>query len=463
MQPIFAIVWLTWKAAFRYRLFRVIVTLLLGAVVGLPLLIKHDGTAAGFAQILLTYTLGAVTTLLGFCTLWLACGTLARDVEDCQIQMVVVKPVARWQVWLGKWLGLVSLNAALLAVAGLSIYGGMEWRARKLAPAELSRLRNEVLVARGSARQQGVDQIIVNEARARLQDLKSKDKLGQADENKVFLKLVDQVRTELQLVPPNGVRNWTIKLGAAKNRLKGQPLFLRVKFNTAQVTSSQYETFDADWVIGEPKKTELWGIQRNLAPDTFDEFEIAPDLFDADGNLYIQFHNPNNTALIFTLDEGLEVLYREGGFALNFARGLGIILCWMALLAALGLAAASFLSFPVAAFCCLAVLTMVFSSGTLTTVVTEGTVLGTDEDNASVRVYSALDDVVVPAFRAALKVINLVRQFSPVDSLSTGRNVAWGELGLAFAEVVLLLGGILAAFGIFVFTRRELATAQGNH
>ena len=61
----------------------------------------------------------------------------------------------------------------------------------------------------------------------------------------------------------------------------------------------------------------------------------------------------------------MEVLYPEGGFALNFARGLGIIFCWMALLAALGLAAASFLSFPVAAFFSLAMLAVVLSSGTL--------------------------------------------------------------------------------------------------
>jgi hypothetical protein len=463
MQQIFAIVWLTWKAAFRYRLFRVIVTLLLAAVVGLPLLIKHDGTAAGFAQILLTYTLGAVTTLLGFCTLWLACGTLARDVEDCQIQMVVVKPVGRWQVWLGKWLGLVSLNAALLAVAGVSIYGLMEWRARKLAPEELSRLRNEVLVARGSAREQDVNLRIQEDAAAQLKELKEKNQLGHADEKKVYQQLLDQVKTKRQLVPPGYGRNWVIKLGAAKNRLRGQPLFLRVKFNTAQPSTSQYATFGGNWVIGMPQKTEMWATQRDLAPDTFDEFQIPADLFDADGNLYIQYQNPNETAVIFTLEDGLEVLYREGGFALNFVRGLGIILCWMALLAALGLAAASFLSFPVAAFCCLAVLTMVFSSGTLTTVVAEGTLIGPDEDNATVPVYSVLDDVMVPAFRAALKVINLVQQFSPVNSLSTGRNVAWTELGLAFAEVVLLLGGILAAFGIFVFTRRELATAQGNH
>src|SRR6201994_2430759 len=122
MQPLFAIVGLTWKAAFRYRLFWVIAGLLLLAVVGLPILIKDDGTAEGFAQILITYTLASVTTLLGFCTLWLSCGTLARDVEECQIQMVAVKPIARWQIWLGKWLGIVSLNAALLALAGGSIY-----------------------------------------------------------------------------------------------------------------------------------------------------------------------------------------------------------------------------------------------------------------------------------------------------------------------------------------------------
>ncbi len=47
LRGLFAIIALTWKAAFRYRLFWVIVALLLGAVVGLPLLIKDDGTAAG--------------------------------------------------------------------------------------------------------------------------------------------------------------------------------------------------------------------------------------------------------------------------------------------------------------------------------------------------------------------------------------------------------------------------------
>src|SRR5580693_8842070 len=88
MQQIRAIIGLTWKAAVRYRLFWVLTCLLVAAVVALPLLIKDDGTAEGLAQIVVTYTMGAVTAILGICTLWLSCGLLARDIEDCQMQVL---------------------------------------------------------------------------------------------------------------------------------------------------------------------------------------------------------------------------------------------------------------------------------------------------------------------------------------------------------------------------------------
>ncbi len=76
----------------------------------------------------------------------------------------------------------------------------------------------------------------------------------------------------------------------------------------------------------------------------------------------------------------MEVLYPEGGFALNFARGLGIIFCWMALVAALGLMAASFLSFPVASFFALAMMLVVLSSGTLAESVQSGSVAAGNEE-----------------------------------------------------------------------------------
>src|SRR5260221_12382634 len=152
MQRLLAIAGLTWKAAFRFRLFLVVTVLLLAAIVGLPLLLKDDGTARGFTQILLTYTLSTIAALLGLSTLWLACGTLARDIEECQMQVVAVKPIARWQIWLGKWLGLLLLNAALLVISGAAVYFLLQWRASRFPADQQKVLRHEGMVPRGSAK-----------------------------------------------------------------------------------------------------------------------------------------------------------------------------------------------------------------------------------------------------------------------------------------------------------------------
>jgi hypothetical protein len=171
--------------------------------------------------------------------------------------------------------------------------------------------------------------------------------------------------------------------------------------------------------------------------------------------------NRNATALLFPVEDGFEVLYREGGFGLNFARGLGVILCWLGLLAALGLAAASFLSFPVAAFLSFSLLFVALSTGTLSAVVSEGTVTGVDHETGA-RGAVWVDTLLLPVFRGILGVADLVKGHSPVDALSTGRSITWSELLQAFLKVVVGLGGVLAAGGMVMLTRRELATAPGT-
>ncbi|HVM46860.1 MAG TPA: hypothetical protein VMU04_02485 [Candidatus Acidoferrum sp.] len=459
MQRLFAIAWLTWKAAFRFRLFLVVAVLLLGAVVGLPLLIKDDGTARGFTQILLTYTLGSITALLGLSTLWLSCGTLARDVEDCQIQMVAVKPIARWQIWLGKWLGIMSLNAALLALSGGSVYALIQWRADRLPQKEQEILRNEVMVARGSARPESYEKEINAETDQQLKESLEKNPGLKADLKEVRQQIRENIKADYQLVPPGWPREWKINVGLTRQSLQGKPLYLRIKFNAVDKSASG--TYRGIWRVGVPRQTPLWvSEEMSLAPDTFHEFKIEPCLDDK-GVLTVGFGNLNNTTLLFPLEDGVEVLYPGGSFGLNFIRGLGIIFCWMALLAALGLAAASFLSFPVAAFLSLGVLTLALSSSTIANAVSEGTLMGYNEETNKLG-HSTMDLIAIPVFRVVLRVINLAKNFSPIDSLSTGRSISWTDLGLAFAQIVLLLGGLLAAFGIIAFTRRELATAQGN-
>jgi hypothetical protein len=463
-QRLLSIAFLTVKAAFRFRLVVVLAALLLGVVIALPALIKHDGSARGFAQIVLTYTLGSITTLLGFATLWLACGTLARDVEECQMQMVAVKPVARWEIWLGKWLGIMMLNALLLALSGGAVYVLMQVKARELTPKEQTILRNEVLVARGSVREPMPD--LKEDADRLFQERVKKVAPGELDRGLLRKQVLEQVKWRDQLVPSGHRRIWRLDLSHFKQHVRDQPLFLRIKFHTPQTLNmdepARAGTFLAQILVG-PAETPLQRVLNplSLSAGTYHEIQTPPNLLDDQGILWVEFRNYNDVPLLFPLEDGLEVLYRESGFGLNFLRGLGIIFCWLGLFAALGLCAASRFSFPVAAFVCLGLLFVGLSSGTLATVAGEGTYMGIDW-NKGQAYHPTVDAVLVPIFRLLLKVINLVQDFSPIDSLSSGRSITWGQLARAFGQIICLMSGLLAAVGIFVFTRRELATAQGN-
>jgi hypothetical protein len=90
-----------------------------------------------------------------------------------------------------------------------------------------------------------------------------------------------------------------------------------------------------------------------------------------------------------------------------------------------------------------------------------GTVVGGNSETG-VMGSSPLDLVLIPMFKGFLAVIGLVQNFSPVDALSSGRAISWMELGRAFGQIVLLLGGITGIIGILLFNRRELAVAQGS-
>jgi hypothetical protein len=458
-RPIYAVLVLTLQATLRYRLIQVMLALLALAVIGLPAVIKHDGTAQGFTQILLTYTLGSITVLLGFSTLWLGCGTLSREVEECQIQMVAVKPIARWQIWVGKWLGLMVLNAVLLGISGATVYLLVQWRSSKL-PAEVRQeLLQKIFVARGSARPEIPMDEIEREAAHRLQERLKDPSLAVMDRQYVRTQIVEQVKAEYQVIPPRAVRVWRISLGSRAAELQSQPLAIRTKFFAADATLSG--TFGGWWEIGSTDGRRHQLDEMSLAPETFHEFPIPAGYLDGEGDLLVRFYNFNDTALLFRIEDGIEVLYPEAGFTLNFARGLIIILCWLGLLAAIGLAAGSVLSFPVAAFCTLAVLLVAFSTTTLRQIIEEGGISGVDSNTGEVEVPVLLDRVAVSAARGLLGVINVVRDFSPIDSLSTGRSVTWTQVLRALGQIIAGMGGVFAAIGIVLFTRRELATAQG--
>lgn len=453
LRPFWAVAGLTVRAAFRYRLVVVLLALLLGAVVALPLVVKHDGTAQGFTQILLTYTLTTITALLSLVTVWLACNTLARDIDECQMQMVAVKPIPRWQVWLGKWCGIMVLNLLLLGLSAGAVYLLMLYRAQQLPPEVRAMLRAEVLTARASVREPLPD--LTAEA-DRLIAARRDELLAQGVDLRVFRERAKEAaRAQMQVVPSDHFRRFKLPLGDPA-RLRDQPMFIRLKFYTPDLGAKKL--YDFEITVGEPESANRRVYFQRLVPENHFEFPVHPNLFDARGVLTVDVANRSPGPLILPLEDGFEVLHREGGFALNYLRGLAVIAFWLALLAAIGLAAGSFLSFPVAAFVATSVLILGLSSGTLKTVVEDNTVLGVDHDTGR-PLNPVIDAVALPVFHLLYWLVNSVRGFSPIDALGTGRSVSWLQLGQAFLQVVVIMAGLAALLGVGLFQRRELATA----
>jgi len=123
-------------------------------------------------------------------------------------------------------------------------------------------------------------------------------------------------------------------------------------------------------------------------------------------------------------------------FGPNFIRGLGIIFCWMGLLAALGLAAASFLSFPAPRFSPGMLAMSLQQHSRECRIRRNNRRLQFRERHSRKYAGGLCRD---PGFRAVL-MSSTWRRVSPVDALSSGRSITWSQLGLAFTQIILLLG-----------------------
>ena len=80
---------------------------------------------------------------------------LSNEIATRQIYGIVSKPVPRWQILIGKWVGVMLLNVALLGLVGLGTYVGTKqitWQFKRL-------LRQELITAGGLTPKQSDDAV----------------------------------------------------------------------------------------------------------------------------------------------------------------------------------------------------------------------------------------------------------------------------------------------------------------
>jgi ABC-type transport system involved in multi-copper enzyme maturation permease subunit len=462
--------------AMHRRLVLVLLIFFVVLTLSLPFILKTEGTLKSQVQLAMFYSLVLAMVLLSLVAIFLSAASICSEIERKQVHITDTKPLRRWQFLLGKWFGVVVMCMAILFVMATTACVLVLVLAdlpdtRRMLPREVERLmkdyrglRTEVLVARRSfLAREPAD--VSEDVEKRFQELLAEGKL---EDN---IPAHERARRELRrsflaewlMVKPGG-RHWppwrfdglrpqedgTLHVrfkaytSTVQGRLIGAWFFLRRE----QVKGEDGEmkhVFKPLGVAMPPPQGWFTGTPR--------EFAIPADYVAEDGSLFMTYENMDNRATaVFDPDVMIEVLQKEGEFLPNYYRVLLVMLCHIALLAALGLMAGSLLSFPVAT------LTVAFF---VVVGLTGPWFVSFLEPISAAYQYTPTEEMIQVIWRGFLKSVLAVvphfGEFNPLADLTDGKMVSWTFVSHACAMMVCIKGGLALLIGMYLYGRRELA------
>lgn len=472
--------------AIRMKVAVVFIVALVLLVPVLPLSLDEGDPLKYRLQMFLSWSMIITSVLLSLMTIFLAVGTVSREVEQRQIFLTMTKPVSRAQYLLGKWLGVALLNLLLVSVSGAGVYVFTKMLARQPAWDGADRLAvdEQVLVARVSLAPQPADPAVIQRAyQERLVQL-------QAQEPQVYGPPgtpLEQVPQELRRQIQQHLMSQWFTVGPRQTQVfvfrdprllhsGGRSIQLRLEPKAAGSTSDGFVRLSMRvngrpfWPFGEPVV--------KLSVDTYHMLEIPTEVVSPEGTLELAISNPavdeqEQPSISFDPADGLQVLYRVGGFEANLFRSLAILWVRLCFLAALGLAASTFLGFPIACVLCLMVYVAAAGSGYLhesmeyyaafprDTLTLWEKIVWIPQQFVSLmgegKVYDAVKILVRLLGTAFLKLVPSFSDYNPTPLLAEGLLVPWRQLGRAVLEVGVLWTGTAAVIGWLIFRRRELA------
>ena len=152
MRSIWAVAINTIKQALRMKVAVVFTILLFVLLPVLGINTTGDETLKGRLQTFVSYALSLTSFLLCLLTIIVSIYTVTSDIEQRQIYTVITKPIRRFQLIMGKLLGVIMLDVILLVLFSAIIYTITIYTPKfiKASKNELTEANNEFYTARAS-------------------------------------------------------------------------------------------------------------------------------------------------------------------------------------------------------------------------------------------------------------------------------------------------------------------------
>jgi len=454
MHSVWAVATNTIRQVLRLKIAVVFIILLAILLPVMGAATTGDSTIKGRLQTFISYGLSLTSLLLSLLTIVTSVYSLTSDLEQKQIYTVLTKPIRRFQLLVGKLLGVVLLNVVLLALFSVTVYMVTVYTPKffNVSEGELYQLKNEFFTARASLTPAQPD--VTKEASDTYERL---EKNGQLDEifqgvtsrKQIIEELTNRLQLEKRAAAPGHDLIW--EFNNVKPLDPNQNLFIKFKYDVS-VNPPNLQVY-SEWRIGDIRQiptgkieTPIYSFERKDLIRTSYEIEVPADSVADDGYLAVGFLNPaqfNNTVVIFPPEDGLEVLYKADTFMANFIRAVLLILVRLIFLACLGILASSFLSFPVAVLFCLVIL----FTGTVSGFIIESfDSLGGNTG----KIYSY-------TIKPMMYLLPQFDKYNPSEFLVSARLLSWSLLAEVAAIMICIKAVLLLILALVIFNFREIA------
>lgn len=481
--PVRSIALKTVIEALRMKVSLVFIVVLIFALAALPMILDEKTPLRYRVQSFLQWGTGGSFWIIAVLTLLFGVASVAFEQRDRQIWQTMTKPVSAAQFILGKWLGLICVNAVLLSVCCTGVLLFTEYLRNQPAIGEKSQsatvaageitedrlvLESQILQARVAVEPDVSTSMDSEEFQKEwvkpfIEEGQKRDPgfaQDQATYDRVVNDLYKQYTGLNRSITPGMGRAFKFSgLGEAKKRGKLLTIRYRIDAGANEPDKFYKLTFTFNGIPTPPRTVGL-GPNHTMP--------IYPTVIDDKGDLYMEVYNggvylredgsvvvqPNEQTCQFPKG-GLEVSYAAGSYQMNFVRVAFILWVKLAFLAMLAVTAATFLSFPVA--CLVAFSTFLCAEGT--------SFLAN-----SLEYYDAVDTgQKVVYWKVVIRAIGLgitwlfktYADLKPTTRLVDGRLLGWGSVGWGSA-LLMLWSLALYIFAVATFRKRELATYSGQ-
>ena len=446
MRGIWAVAKNTIKQALRMKIAVVFIILLLVLLPVLGITTTGDDTLKGRLQTFVSYGLSLTSLLLCLLTIFVTVYTVTSDIKYRQIYTVVTKPIRRFQLLLGKLLGVMILDIVLLVLFSALIYTFAVYMPKifKATDEELIQVNNEFYTARAALNIPEVD--VTGEVKERYEKLERLKRLPDLPREEILAELTKQAQLEKRAADVGGVLIWEFDNVKPLTR----SMFIKFKYDVA-VNPPDMQVYGR-WYAGDPQyvkygqkpPTPFYDNILKHSIQTFHEIEFPADVVPENGHLAIAFMNVSLNRTSITFPPGaLAILYKADTFTANFIRAVLLILFRLVFLACLSVLASTFVSMPVAILLCL----VLFSTATISGFVIESF----DSLSANMSMFYSY------TIKWMIRFLPQFDKFNPTKFLIQARLLSWSVLAQCAVFMVFIKSSILLLLAFFIFSYREIA------